>query len=66
MIKPKFSKNQTVCFVGGVGTIESYRADSSTWAYTVEMKKGQTGKISTVGSETTIFLHEEDIHGVIN
>lgn len=66
MARPKFTKNQTVCFIGGIGRIESYQLDSSTWAYNVEMKIGQALDLGRVGSETTIFLHEEDIQGVLN
>lgn len=66
MTIPRFSKNQLVCFVGGVGTILGYQSDSGTWAYAVEMEMGPEPPMGRVGSETRILLHEADIQEVMN
>ena len=62
--KPRFSKGEMVCFVGGVGIIKSCRPDSGTWTYAVEMELGPEPDMGRVGSETTILLLESDIHQV--
>lgn len=66
MMNPRFGKDQRVCFVGGVGTIRSCRSESGTWTYAVEMELGPEPDMGRVGSETTIILHEADIHKVMN
>lgn len=66
MMIPRFGKGQRVCFVGGVGTIRSCRSESGTWAYAVEMELGPEPDMGRVGSETTILLHEADIHEIMN
>ncbi|MBD2778446.1 hypothetical protein [Iningainema tapete] len=66
IMPPKFNVNQFVSFIGGAGTILYYQPDSNTWKYAVEMPKGPEPDIGRVGAETTILLHEVDIHGVIN
>lgn len=66
MTPPMFSKNQMVCFVGGVGTIRSCRPESGTWTYVVEMELGPEPDMGRVGSETMILLLEADIHEVRN
>ncbi len=65
MMIPRFRKNQRVCFVGGVGTIRYCRSEVSTWTYAVEMEMGPEPDMGRIGSETTILLHEADIHEVI-
>lgn len=65
MTRPKFSKGQMVCFVGGVGTIRSCRSESNTWTYIVEMELGPEPDMGRVGSETRILLLEPDIHEAI-
>ena len=65
MIIPRFRKNQRVCFVGGVGTIRSCRSEAGTWTYAVEMEMGPEPDMGRIGSETTILLHEADIHEVM-
>ena len=65
MTVPRFSKNQLVYFVGGVGTILGCRSDSGTWNYTVEMEMGPEPPMGRVGAETRLLLHEEDIQGVM-
>jgi hypothetical protein len=66
LTKPRFSKDQMVCFVGGVGTIRSCRPESGTWTYVVEMELGPEPDMGRVGSETRILLIEADIHAVTN
>jgi hypothetical protein len=66
MTPPKFTKNQLVYFLGGVGTIKSYKPDCDTWKYAIEMEKGPEPEMGRIGPETTILLHESDIYGVIH
>ena len=66
MTIPRFCKDQRVCFVGGVGTIRSSQPESGTWTYAVEMELGSEPDMGRIGSETTILLHEADIHKVMN
>ncbi len=66
MTKPRYAKEQIVCFVGGAGTILSCRPDSDTWIYVVEMELGPEPDMGRVGSETTVLLDEADIQGVLN
>jgi hypothetical protein len=65
MTIPRFDKNQRVWFVGGVGTIRYCRVESGTWTYGVEMEMGPEPDMGRIGSETTILLHEADIHEVM-
>ncbi len=55
------SKNQLVCFIGGVGKILRYRPESSKWNYTVEMEMGPEPPMGRVGAETRLLLYEEEI-----
>ncbi|MCP6757498.1 MAG: hypothetical protein NHB32_01720 [Fischerella sp. CENA71] len=66
IMPPKFNKNQVVYFIGGVGIILDFQADSDTWKYAVEMEKVAECHIGRIGDETTIYLHEADIYGVVN
>lgn len=62
---PKFSTNQIVQFVGGIGKIKNLKPDSRTWTYAVEMEMGPLPEVGRVGFETTVILDESDIQGVI-
>jgi len=53
-----------VRFIGGVGKIKSFRSESNTWAYAVEMEMGAEPDFGRIGVQTTILLHEGDILGV--
>jgi hypothetical protein len=53
-----------VRFIGGVGKIKSFRSESNTWAYAVEMEMGAEPDFGRIGVQTTILLHEDDILGV--
>ncbi len=64
--EPKFSKNQPVCFVGGVGRILSCQLEYNTWAYIIEMEMGPEPSMGRIGAETSILLHENDILNVLN
>ncbi len=66
MTTPRFSKNQLVCFVGGVGKILGYRPESGTWAYAVEMEMGPEPPMGRIVAETRLLLHEAEIQGVMN
>lgn len=62
MMVPRFTRNQTVSFSGGVGRIKSYRPNSNqTWIYAIEMEMGPEPGFGRVGFETTILLHETEI-----
>ena len=52
------SKNQLVCFIGGVGKVLRYRSDPSTWNYTVEMEMGPEPPMGRVGAETRLLLYK--------
>lgn len=58
---PKFRRGQSVCFAGGEGAIQSYKPESGTWAYEIEMAMGQEPEFGRVGYETTIVLVEAEL-----
>lgn len=64
--EPRFNKNQTVRFLGGVGRILSYQPEYSTWTYAIEMEMGPEPSMGRIGAETRILLHESDILTVLN
>ncbi|MBW4640789.1 MAG: hypothetical protein KME05_21695 [Gloeocapsa sp. UFS-A4-WI-NPMV-4B04] len=66
MTAPKFTKNQQVYFIGGVGIILGCKLYSSTWNYILEMEMGSKEIMGKVGIETRLMLHEEDTQEVIN
>jgi hypothetical protein len=53
-----------VRFLGGIGKIKSFRPQSNTWTYTIEMEMGAERDFGRIAAQTTILLHEEDILGV--
>jgi hypothetical protein len=61
---PKWGNDLMVRFLGGVGKIKSFRPESNSWSYAVEMDMGPEPDFGRVGAETTIILYEEDILGV--
>jgi hypothetical protein len=61
LTKPRFETEQKVRFVGGYGTIKSYRPDSGSWLYLIEMEMGPKPEMGRVGNETKIFLSECDL-----
>ena len=63
---PKYDKNQTVFFIGGVGTIKNYKPESNTWNYAIEMEMGPEPYFGRLGNETTVLLDEADITGALN
>lgn len=63
LMLPRFNRNQLVQFSGGVGTVKSYQPNSNnTWIYAIEMEMGPEPDFGRVGFETTILLHETEIH----
>jgi hypothetical protein len=58
---PKFSQNQQVCFIGGVGKIRNCRVESGGWLYVVKMPLESEINLRRVGSEATILLYETEI-----
>lgn len=59
----KFHENQVVSFLGGVGTIKSYRIDSGNWVYAIEMAIESELPLLSVG-KAMILLHEPDIETI--
>lgn len=66
LTEPRFNKNQTVCFVGGVGKILSYQPEYNTWTYAIEMEMGPEPSMGRIGAETRVLIHEADILNVLN
>ncbi|MDX2231682.1 MAG: hypothetical protein NW220_18755 [Leptolyngbyaceae cyanobacterium bins.349] len=58
---PQFSAGQMVHFIGGVGTVKSFRPDSGSWTYQVEMEMGPEPEMGRIGYETTVMLSEVDM-----
>lgn len=59
--QPKWGNELRVRFLGGVGEIKSFRPESNTWTYAVEMEMGSEPDFGRIDAETTILLYEEDI-----
>ncbi len=60
--KRKFYRTQHVIFAGGEGIIKSFKFDSGTWVYLVEMPLGIKSIFGRVGAETMVFLDQIEIH----
>jgi hypothetical protein len=58
---PRFEKNQTVEFLGGMGQIKTYYSESYSWIYLIEMAMGPEPDFGRIGYETMILLAEPDI-----
>jgi hypothetical protein len=58
---PQFRKGQRVNFIGGSGTIKSYRPEAGSWSYLVEMDMGPEPETGRIGYETTILLNQPDL-----
>ncbi|AFY33628.1 hypothetical protein [Calothrix sp. PCC 7507] len=58
---PSFCRSQRVRFVGGEGIIRSYKSESESWTYLVEMPLGLKPDFGRVGAETMVFLNEVDL-----
>lgn len=50
-----------VQFIGGQGKVKSYRPESGSWQYLVEMEMGPEPDMGRIGYETTIVLLESDL-----
>ncbi|MEH2142659.1 hypothetical protein [Nostoc sp.] len=57
----KFCNTQWVRFIGGEGIVRSYKPESGTWIYLIEMALGQEPDFGRVGAETMILLTEADL-----
>jgi hypothetical protein len=58
---PQFHKDESVKFMGGVGTIKSYQLEAGSWTYFVEMDMGPEPEMGRIGYETTVLLNEADL-----
>ncbi len=61
MCVPKFRNTQWVSFVGGEGIVRSYKPESGTWTYLIEMALGLEPDFGRVGAESMILLTEADL-----
>jgi hypothetical protein len=59
--KPKFTRNQTVGFIGGIGKIKNIQQQNNRWTYTIKMSMGAKPDFGRLGAETTILLEEHDL-----
>lgn len=59
---PKFRHTQRVSFVGGEGIVRSYKSESGSWTYLVEMALGLEPNFGRVGAETMVLLNEADLY----
>lgn len=57
----KFSRAQWVNFVGGEGIVQSYKPESGSWTYLIEMALELEPDFGRVGAETLVFLNEADL-----
>lgn len=61
---PSFRNTQRVKFVGGEGIVRSFKPESGSWTYLVEMALGQKPDFGRVGAETTVILNEADLRAL--
>jgi hypothetical protein len=59
--KSRFSYNQQVYFIGGIGIVKDYYFDAGKWIYTVEMPLGPEPEMGRIGPEAQIILEETEI-----
>ncbi|MEH1767326.1 MAG: hypothetical protein V7L27_01955 [Nostoc sp.] len=58
---PIFCHTQRVRFLGGEGLVKSYKSESESWIYLIEMPLGLEPHFCRVGVETMVLLHEADL-----
>ena len=63
---PRYTKNQMVSFIGGMGRIINYHLEVNSWQYAVQMELGPEPDFGRIGYETTILLNESEIDPVFN
>ncbi|MDM9379354.1 hypothetical protein QUB80_01350 [Chlorogloeopsis sp. ULAP01] len=63
---PRYSPNQKVSFIGGVGKVLCLQPTSGTWTYAIELEMGEPPEVGRLGAETTILLYETEINGVMS
>lgn len=63
---PRYTKNQMVSFIGGMGKIINYHPEVNSWQYAVQMELGPEPDFGRIGYETTILLNESEINAVLN
>lgn len=59
---PSFCHAQQVSFLGGEGSIKSFKYEAEAWFYIIEMTLGPEPEFGRVGGETTILLSEADLY----
>ncbi len=64
MTMPKFSPDQFVRFIGGMGKVREFHADAGNWSYLVEMEMGEEPEMGRIGFETMILLPETDLNAL--
>ncbi|MEH1919883.1 hypothetical protein [Nostoc sp.] len=58
---PIFCHTQRVRFLGGEGLVKSYKSESESWIYLIEMPLGLEPHSYRVGVETMVLLNETDL-----
>jgi hypothetical protein len=58
---PSFGRAQQVSFLGGEGSVKSFKYEAETWFYIIEMTLGPEPDFGRVGGETTVLLSEADL-----
>ncbi len=61
MNAPIFQQTQRVKFAGGDGIVQSFKPESGSWLYDIEMALGPKPLFGRVGAETIIILNEEEL-----
>jgi hypothetical protein len=56
-----FSHGQLVKFIGGEGTIKSFKFEDRAWTYLIEMPMGLEPTFGRVGAETMVLLKETEL-----
>jgi hypothetical protein len=59
---PSFCRAQHVSFLGGEGSVKSFKYEAEAWLYIIEMTPGPEPKFGRVGGETTVLLSAADLY----
>jgi hypothetical protein len=64
MKPPRFYYAQQVFFLGGEGSVKSFKNETEIWIYTIEMMLGPEPDFGRIGGETSILLSEDDLYAI--
>lgn len=62
MRPPRFCYDQQVIFLGGKGSVKSFKNETEVWIYTIEMMLGSEPDFGRIGGEASILLNEDDLY----